>query len=319
MDWKPTEVIIGTRGSTLARYQTDLIAGALQSCMPYLPIEIRVITTSGDIFLEESLMTAGGKGLFTNELEHAIQTDQIDLAVHSLKDLPTLMPEGLTLGAIPQRANPADVLVSRSGLTLSTLPAGARIGTSSRRRAAQLLHFRPDLQMISIRGNVDSRIKKVQKADGDYDAIILAYAGLERLNFLDAVTEVLPMDVMLPAPGQAALAVECRDDPDWISLIEPIDCLESRFCVTAERAFLHGLGGGCALPVAAFAEIATGRLNLKGRVIAVDGNCQINLERSLPMTPDVRLADIEIFGLDLAQEGLDKGAGDLLKGCSDAE
>ncbi|MBZ0274744.1 MAG: hydroxymethylbilane synthase, partial [Anaerolineae bacterium] len=188
----------GTRGSDLALWQTRYVMALLKEAQPSLEVEYEIIRTRGDQVLDTPLPLVGGKGVFTAELEAALHEKRVDCAVHSLKDLPTEQPDGLTIGAIPVRANPADALISRAGYTLATLPQGARVGTSSTRRAAQLLHKRPDLQLLDIRGNVDTRIRKALAVDGDYDAIVLAYAGLDRLGFTDVVSQILDFDDMLP-------------------------------------------------------------------------------------------------------------------------
>lgn len=305
-------VCLGTRGSALARWQTDHIAGLLLAEHPRLDVEIKVFTTRGDKVLDTPLPLVGGKGLFTAELEEALRSGEIDVAVHSLKDLPTEDPEALTVGAIPQRVNPADVLVSRKGYTLDTLPKGARIGTSSHRRAAQLRHYRPDLQVVDIRGNVDTRIRKAQDADGPYDAIILAHAGLERLGFLDAISQIIPLEILLPAPGQGALGVQCRADEQSLALLEPLNHAETCAAVSAERAFLSGLGGGCSLPISTHAYRFMDKLRLDARVSAVDGARQIDLTCSTAGQAPVEAA--YQLGIRLAQEALAQGAGDLLKG-----
>lgn len=298
-----TLVRIGTRGSALARWQTEHVAGLLRAAHPGLEVEITVITTQGDRMLDQPLASIGGKGVFTAELEAALRGGTIDFAVHSLKDLPTDSPEGVTLGAITQRADPSDVLVSRDGRTLKTLPMGSVVGTSSRRRAAQLLHLRPDLEIRDLRGNVDTRLRKVLEA-GEYDAIVLAYAGLARLGLLNAVTEKLSFDDMLPAPGQGALAIQSRDD-DSSALLAPLADANTTAAVTAERAFLAGLGGGCSLPIAAYGEVIDGEIRLRGRVSAPDGSQQI----------DVALhgTDAETLGYQLADAALASGAGALLE------
>lgn len=311
--WKVTMmegIRLGTRGSDLARWQTDHVLKLLQLAWPKLQTETHVITTHGDRILDTPLPLVGGKGLFTAELEAALRSGQIDVAVHSLKDLPTETPPGLTVGAIPERASPADVLISRRNYTLETLPKGATVGTSSRRRAAQLLRQRSDLHLLDIRGNVDTRIRKALDKDGPYDAIVLAYAGVERLSQLHVVTQVLPFDQMLPAPGQGALAVQCRDEASSLALLAPIHHLETAIAVTAERAFLSGLGGGCAVPVAALtAPGDNGALWLRGRVSSMDGKIQVDVSAAIPsVTVDAAYS----AGLALAQEALEKGAASLL-------
>ena len=247
---------IGTRGSALARWQTDWVQARLQAAWPDLHCDLRLFQTSGDKILDRPLPEIGGKGLFTEELENALRSGEIDLAVHSLKDLPIDDAAGLTVGAIGEREDPRDVLISRQYFTLAHLPRGARVGTSSLRRAAQLLAARPDLKILSLRGNVDTRLRKAMQ--GEYDAIVLAAAGVLRLGFESHIAEYLSFDVMLPAPGQGAVAVQCRaDDHRTIDLLRPIDHTLTRSAVTAERAFLNGLGGGCSAPVAAYAQLSS--------------------------------------------------------------
>jgi hydroxymethylbilane synthase len=299
---------LGTRGSALARWQTDFIAARLQEAWPGIEIEIVVLHTQGDRVLDKPLPLIGGKGLFTAELEEALHTGAIDLAVHSLKDLPTEMPPGLAIGAIPPRAPVHDVLVSRRGAGLAELPGGAVIGTSSRRRAAQIRRRFPDLEMADIRGNVDTRVRKARDPHGPYDAIVLAQAGLERLAHADAISEVLALDVMLPAPGQGALAVQCRDDQLLRTLLAPLDHAPTRAAVEAERAFLGGLGGGCAVPIAAYATSADGALQLRGRVTALDGSTEIEVH----LQGEIHLA--QALGREAAEQARAEGAGLLLAG-----
>jgi hydroxymethylbilane synthase len=300
---------IGTRGSALARWQTDAVADLLRAAWPQLQVEIQVIQTQGDRVPDKPLPMIGGKGVFTAELESALRAGEIDFAVHSLKDLPTENPDGLTIGGTPKRATPNDALVSRAGHTLAMLQQGATIGTSSRRRAAQLLYQRPDLNIADIRGNVDTRIRKALDSDGQYDAILLAAAGLERLGQMGVVTELLPLDVMLPAPGQASMAVQCRNDSDSRSLLAPVNDAQTEIAVTAERAFLAGLGGGCSLPIAAYATIEGDRLRLRGRVSAPDGSEQVDIEQTGAAT----IGDARQLGSELAREALGRGVARLLE------
>jgi hydroxymethylbilane synthase len=303
---------LGTRGSALARWQTDYIAARLQEAWPGLEVEIVVLHTQGDRILDKPLPLIGGKGLFTAELEEALHNGSIDLAVHSLKDLPTEMPPGLVMGAIPVRAPVHDVLVSRHGVGLDALPEGATIGTSSRRRAAQIRHRFPHFQMADIRGNVDTRVRKALEAEGPYDAIVLARAGMERLAHGDAITEILPLDLMLPAPGQGALAVQCRDDQVLRTLLAPLDHHPTRAAVEAERGFLAGLGGGCAVPIAALAHVEErdggALLRVRGRVTALDGSRQIEVE----VTGDLHAP--RALGERLAERAREEGAAVLLAG-----
>ena len=305
-----SSVRIGTRGSALARWQTDYVQALLHDCWLELDIQIQVISTQGDRVLDTPLPLVGGKGVFTAELEAALRKQTIDLAVHSLKDLPTEQPEGLTIAAVPARASAGDVLVSREGYTLATLPDGAIVGTSSRRRAAQLLHRRPDLRIIDLRGNVDTRVRKALAPDSPHDAIVLAQAGLERLGQTGVISESLGLDDVLPAPGQGALAVQSRDDEALRRLLSPLDHLPTRLAVTAERAFLAGLGGGCSLPIAAYAEVKEEVLHLHGRVTAPDGGEQIDV--TLSSTAD--LSSAHELGLSAARDVLGQGADRLLVG-----
>lgn len=268
---------IGTRTSKLAMWQTDHIMDRLQKAWPGLECRIEPFMTQGDATLDKPLPQIGGKGLFTAELEAALRDGRIDIAVHSLKDLPVDDEPGLTLGAITSRAPVGDALIAREGWTLETLPQGAIIGTSSNRRRAQLLAVRPDLQVRSIRGNVQTRAQKV--ANGDYHATILAEAGIRRMEMGHLVTQWLPLDIMLPAPGQGALAVQCRaDDTSTLALLAAIEDEAVRTAVTAERTFLKSLGGGCSAPIAAYARInrrdaenAEGSIYLEALVASTDG------------------------------------------------
>jgi hydroxymethylbilane synthase len=299
---------LGSRKSKLALWQTHHVRDLLQAAWLGLNVEIQIISTTGDQVLDTPLPLIGGKGVFTAELEVALREGVIDAAVHSLKDLPTESPPGLTVGATPPRVRPDDVLISRQGYQLDTLPPGATIGTSSRRRAAQLLNLRPDLQMADIRGNVPGRIAKGLAEDGPYDAIILAYAGLDRLGLLGAASQVLLLDQMLPAPGQGALGIQCRDEAESLALLAPLNDNSTNAAVTAERSFLSGLGGGCAMPIAAFATEEAGRLHLTGRVSSADGQNQIDVQGD--GLPD----EAWQLGNSLAHEALSQGAAELLGG-----
>ncbi|MFO7631769.1 MAG: hydroxymethylbilane synthase [Caldilinea sp.] len=299
-------VRLGTRGSALARWQTEHVASLLRAAWPGLEVEIEVLHTKGDRILDKPLPLIGGKGLFTAELEAALRSSEIDLAVHSLKDLPTEMPAGLVLGAIPPRADVHDAFVSRSALPLAHLSPGAVIGTSSRRRAAQLLHHFPHLRMADIRGNVDTRIRKALDPDGPYDATVLAMAGITRLECSEVVTETLSLDLMLPAPGQGALAVQCRNDACVLALLAPLDDPATRAAVTAERAFLRGLGGGCSVPVAAYAYLSHNELYLRGRVAAHDGAVVVEVSVAGNYT------EAEQLGATLADRAQLQGANRLL-------
>lgn len=303
-------LVIGTRGSALALWQARHVRGLLQAAYPHIAVDIRVISTRGDQILDTPLPLVGGKGVFTVELEAALHAGTIDCAVHSLKDLPTDAPDGLTIAAIPERASPADVLVSRLGLTLDALPQGARVGTSSTRRAAQLRYRRPDLSLCDIRGNVDTRLRKAHAHDSAYDAVVLARAGLDRLGRSDAITEELALEHMLPAPGQGALAVQTRDDPDMRALFAALNHDDTALAVTAERAFLAGLGGGCSIPVSALARWRDGALHLHGRVNAPDGRRQIDVYATARIAGPDAARDL---GARLAQDARDQGASVLME------
>jgi len=300
------KLIFATRPSALARWQTQWVMRALQEFHPDLVCEEKIIITQGDKVLDKPLPEIGGKGVFTQELENALLSDAVHCAVHSLKDLPVENPEGLTVGCIPARAEVRDALISKDGFTLATLPQNAVVGTSSLRRAAQLLRARPDLKTESLRGNVDTRLRKAM--EGQYDAIILAGAGLTRLGLDQHVTEWIPLDVMLPAPGQGALAVQCRStDQKTLRLLAELEDESARSAVTAERAFLSGLGGGCAVPVAAYAAAVSGQplaVSLTGLVISEDGRNAIKVMGEG--------TDALKLGNELAVEAISQGADEIL-------
>ena len=311
MNASKNTVTIGSRTSALAMWQTNHIMDCLQVAWPGLTCRLQPFVTQGDKTLDKPLPVIGGKGLFTAELERSLLDGEIDLAVHSLKDLPVEDSPGLTIGAITNRADVRDALVARNGWTLATLPPGAVVGTSSTRRAAQLHALRPDLVIRSIRGNVDTRIRKA--LTGDYDATLLALAGLDRLGFTEHVTERLSLAIMLPAPGQGALAVQCRaDDQATLALLAALDDAAVRAAVTAERAFLHGLGGGCSAPVAAHAQVvtqaATSSLHLHALVASADGQEIIRVSGEAPVTTAAALT----LGETLATQALEQGAAQLV-------
>jgi hydroxymethylbilane synthase len=295
-------MIIGSRTSALALAQTHLMLASLQARFPEQPFEIRHITTHGDRVLDWALTEIGGKGVFVKEIEDALLGGTIDLAVHSCKDLPTVQPDGLVIGAIPPRADPRDVLVSRSGAPLAELPHGARVGTSSRRRGVQLHALRPDLQLADIRGNVDTRLRKLD--EGQYDAIVLAAAGLARLSLLGRVTEFLDPQVFLPAPAQGALAIEIRADDVAVSgVVRTLDDAPARSAATAERAFLAGLGGGCDLPIGAYAWVEGQTLHLRGMSAVGASGQVVTREATGP------LGDPAGLGQRLAADVLQRTAG----------
>lgn len=302
---------IGIRRSQLALWQTNHIADLIRGQYPDVDVQIVEFTTKGDKILDKPLASIGGKGLFTEELESALLKGDIDCAVHSLKDLPTQNPYGLEIAAVPERAPAGDVLISKHGLKLSELSRGAKIGTSSLRRAAQIRHIRNDIEIIDIRGNVPTRIKKALVIAGDYDAIVLAHAGVERLNLMEHVTEFLPMETMLPAPGQGAIAIQCReDDTDYFS---PLTHLPTLLNVTAERSFLQRLQGGCSVPVAAYSRYSKNTLSFIGRVASVDGKQWIEVSCSmtaLEVTRPIIIA--EEIGRYSAIEAINQGANAIL-------
>jgi hydroxymethylbilane synthase len=292
-------LIFATRPSALARWQTSYVIQELRTRWENLTCGELVITTQGDRDLNTALPEIGGKGLFTYELEQSLREGRVHAAVHSLKDLPTEDAPGLTIGAILKRADVRDVLICPANLTLDELPAGAVVGTSSNRRQAQLLSYRPDLQVKPIRGNIDTRIRKV--LEGQYDCILLAAAGIIRLSLQKHITQYLPTETMLPAPGQGALAVQCRSDDEQTKLLlKAIDHRYTRLAVNAERAFLSGLGGGCSLPVGALAEVQDEQITLQGVIAALDGTQALTLSAtgSNPV----------MLGQKLAHKALEAGA-----------
>jgi len=298
-------IVIGTRGSQLALWQANWVRGALSERFPDLRVELLVIKTKGDKILDVALAKVGGKGLFVKEIEEALISGRIDLAVHSMKDMPAAVPEELCIGAVPKRENPLDVLITRNGGGLSALPEGARVGTSSLRRAAQLRGRRPDLEIRTLRGNLDTRLRKL--AEGDLDAIVLAAAGMLRMGLAGQVSEYLCADVMLPAVGQGALCIEMRrGDPRVARLAAALDDTATRTVVAGERAFLKRLEGGCQVPIAAHGRLAGGVFSLTGLVAEVDGRTIIRQSRS------GAAAASQAVGVQLAEHLLALGAGEIL-------
>lgn len=299
----PQSLVLGTRPSPLAMWQAEHVRQLLHDAWPKLTIHLRAFVTQGDRTLETPLPQIGGKGLFTQEIEQGLHVGAVDLAVHSLKDLPVDNPPGTTLGAIVGRADVRDVLIARQGWTLATLPEGAVVGTSSLRRQAQLLAVRPDLVVRSIRGNIETRIHKALETD--YHATVLAAAGVTRLGLIDSISEWLPLTTMLPAPGQGALAVQCRaDDEATMAILAAIDNQSVRRAVSAERAFLHSLGSGCSTPVAAHAVCHGNSIHLVGLVARSDGTQLLRLEASGD--------DPDALGASLAHTALRRGAAEIL-------
>lgn len=299
---------VATRGSKLALAQTAWVIERLRERSPGQRFETRVIKTSGDDAGQGG--PPPGKGIFVKEIEEALLRGEAALAVHSLKDLPTELPPGLAIAAVPKREDPRDALISKTGARLGELPTGAVVGTGSGRRAAQLLAARPDLRVEPIRGNLDTRIAKLmgtRESPVAYDAIIVAAAGCRRLGLAGAITQLLPPGLMLPAAGQGALAVETRlDDSDTTAIAAVLDDDATRQATTAERACLHGLGGGCRVPIAAHARIAEETLLLRARVCSPDGREIVESEASGPP------AEAEALGASLANELLQRGAATLI-------
>jgi hydroxymethylbilane synthase len=295
---------IGTRGSALALWQARSIGETLRS-IAGIESELVIVKTSGDKFQQKSFGEIGTKGVFIKELEDALFEHRVDLAVHSMKDVPTEIPDRLTIAAICKRQDVRDALLSSSGASLAQLPRGARVGTSSLRRKSQLLYARSDLQILDIRGNVDTRIEKLKR--GDYDAIVLAKAGLDRLGLSANITEVLSTDVSLPAAGQGAIGIESRsDDSETLNILSRLDDLETRSGVEAERAVLAGLEGGCQVSIGAWGRVEEGKLVLEVAVLSPDGTQRLR-EKSWGATNEaVRL------GETLAAKMLEQGAAVLL-------
>lgn len=297
---------IATRQSPLALWQAEHIRARLEAMHADLKVELVTFVTQGDKILDTPLAKIGGKGLFVKELEEALLDGRADLAVHSMKDVPMALPEGLTLAVICEREDPLDAFVSNTYHSFAELSYGAKVGTSSLRRKCQILKQRPDLEIIDLRGNVGTRLSKLDA--GLYDAIILASAGLKRLGLADRIRHTLQLEISLPAVGQGALGLECRAaDQAVLDLILPLLHDETDICVRAERAFNAYLEGGCQVPIAGYASLNQGQLHIEGRVGSVDGATLLKVE--LKGTPE----QAEQLGETLAQKLLEQGAGDLLK------
>ena len=313
------KLIVGTRSSQLALWQADFVIGELQKRYPDLAIEKRLMTTKGDKILNAPLAKIGGKGLFTKELETAMLAGEIDIAVHSLKDMPVVVPEGLVITAVTERADAGDALVSQRYESFGALPEGAKVGTSSLRRRAQLLHARPDLQIVDLRGNVNTRLRKLEEEN--FDGIILACAGLKRLGFGERIRQVLPRSLCLPAVGQGALAIESRiDDRETRELLSFLDDGITRACTAAERGFLATVEGGCQVPVGVYAQPVdnadiledahTGKaeaIRVEAVIASLDG-------RKLFRDSVEGAADeAENLGISLANKLLDMGGREILR------
>lgn len=305
-------ILIGTRRSRLSLWQANHIAALIRARHAGVGVEIREYRTRSDLRPAAPLRSFSGTGIFTDALEAALLAGEIDAAVHSLKDLPVDMTDGLALAAIAKRGDHRDALVSRKRLGLAQLPLGARIGTGSLRRRSQLLAIRPDLQMAQIRGNVPTRLEKLFADEGAFDAIVLAAAGLNRLGLAVHISEVFSESQMLCAAGQGAIAVQCRADDQ--AFFAPLDDWRSSLATLAERAFLHAFDIGCSLPVAAYAHAAGGSLQLQGRVIALDGAGQVDVAGECPANEGADGASLaQQLGLDLAEKARALGAEQILQ------
>ena len=302
----PPSLKIGTRGSKLALWQANWVRTALEKAHPDIAVELIIIKTKGDKIQDVPLAKVGGKGLFVKEIEEALLDQRIDLAVHSMKDMPGEIPPGLCIGPVPAREMPVDVLISGNGQTLSELKKGASIGTSSLRRAAQLLHLRPDIEIVPLRGNLDTRLRKLD--EGQMDAIVLAAAGVRRLGLENRVTEYLDPARMLPAVAQGALCIEIREeDPETDRLVRVLNQPETRTVVLGERAFLHRLEGSCQIPVAGYGTVENGRFTINGLVANLDGTVVLQ-EIAAGQAEKAR----EI-GVELAEKLLAMGADRILQ------
>lgn len=300
------KIVIGTRGSKLALWQAEWVKSEIEKRNPGLKVDLNKIKTTGDKITDVPLAKVGGKGLFVKEIEESLLRGDSDLAVHSMKDMPTVLPEGLHIGSILVREDPRDAFITRDGKgSFMGLPEGATVGTSSLRRACQLLSARPDLTIASLRGNLDTRLRKLD--EGQFDAIILAAAGVKRLGFAHRITETLDAKLSLPAIAQGAVGIECRKDDGFInSIIGPLNHAETVICVTAERAFLAKLEGGCQVPIAAHAMLIGGSIVLEGLVGSVSGDVILRSRK------EGHSEEAASIGVALAEELLDKGAAKIL-------
>jgi hydroxymethylbilane synthase len=317
-----SSVVIGTRSSPLALWQTEFVRSALLRQFPHLQFEVRTIKTTGDKILDSPLSKIGDKGLFTREIEHALLAGEIDLAVHSLKDLPTQVPDGLMIAAITARADTRDVLISNDGYTLRTLPMGARIATGSLRRRAQLLALRPDLEIFDMRGNLNTRFKKFDERQAlarehpeHLDGMLLAFAGVHRLELDERISQIISHDEILPAVGQGALAIETRlDDAATHALVAPLNDYATELCTKAERSLLRHLEGGCQIPIGAFASLIGEHLTLSAFIGTVDGKHYLRRSLSCVLAGNfsARLERAEQLGIELGEKLLARGGRDIL-------
>lgn len=303
---KAHNIVIGSRGSQLALWQANWVKSELERLHSNADIDIRIIATSGDNIQDVPLAKIGGKGLFVKEIEEALLANEIDLAVHSMKDVPMELPTELGISVITKRENPLDALISKNGEKLADLPQGATIGTSSLRRSSQLLKYRDDFKIHPLRGNVDTRLRKVE--EGKYDAILLASAGLNRLGWANRITEEISHDILLPAMGQGALGIETRlDDMMIYDFISTLNHEETNYAVTAERSLVGRLDGGCQVPIGAYARVEKGLITLKGLVASLDGEVIYKLENGGPVDDAINI------GQELGAQLLKMGADEILE------
>jgi len=304
---KRNKIVIGSRGSKLAMWQANWVKDKLQTLYPELKVEIEKIKTTGDKILDAPLAKIGGKGLFVKEIEEALLSKRVDLAVHSMKDVPTEIPEGLQISAICEREDPRDAFISKDGVLLNELPQEAVLGTSSLRRTVQLKALRNDLVIKPLRGNVDTRIRKLK--DGEFQAIVLAMAGVKRMGVENLVTQAFSEDLMIPAIGQGAIGIETRVDDDFVNeLIKPLNHEETAICILAERAFLSVMGGGCQVPLACHARIVNNSLKIVGMIGDPEGK--------MPVIKGFRegsLSQAQSLGVELANELLHRGGKEILE------
>jgi len=299
------KIIIGTRGSKLALWQADYIAKLLRSAFPAVQIETKIIETTGDVLLETALSKIGDKGLFTHQIEEKLLSGAIDLAVHSLKDLQTVLPENLKIGAVTRRETPNDALVAKNFSSIDDLPLNAKVATGSLRRRSQLLNYRKDLRIFEIRGNVPTRIKKFEESD--LDAMVLAFAGLHRLEMDARIKQIVPVEIMLPAVAQGVVGVEIRADDFRIQkFLAKINDAETEKCILAERSFLRALEGGCQVPIGGFATLDDDRILLSGFTGSLDG------EYALRESIGGNRGDAVVLGRELAEKMIERGANRLL-------
>ena len=303
---KAQKIVIGSRGSQLALWQANWVKSELERLHSNADIDIRIIATSGDKIQDVPLSKIGGKGLFVKEIEEALLANEIDLAVHSMKDVPMELPTELGISVITKRENPLDALISKNGEKLADLPQGATIGTSSLRRSSQLLKYRDDFKIHPLRGNVDTRLRKVE--EGKYDAILLASAGLNRLGWANRITEEISHDILLPAMGQGALGIETRlDDTMIYDFISTLNHEQTHYAVSAERSLVGRLDGGCQVPIGAYARVEKGLITLKGLVASLDGEVIYKLENVGPVDDAINI------GQELGSKLLKMGANEILE------